>query len=311
VGPAVSRCKVIVNPAAARGAASGRVDRLSALLRERGVDFSLELTREPGHAAELARGAACDGCEIVAAAGGDGTANEVINGLMAALEDAGRAPAFAVLPIGRSNDLAFGAGIPPGLEAAAAVLALGSTRDFDVGRVVGGDYPGGRYFGNGVGIGFDTLVGFEAARMRRLSGAAAYAWAAIKLLAVYADAPLMRLQLGGRELVRRAAMVSLMNGRRLGGSFRVAPAAATDDGLLDVCLAEQTGRARMLGLFVRYLRGTQARSPFVTTARAPRVTVEALGGSLAVHADGETICTSGAAVEVECLSRRVRVVTTG
>ena len=99
-----------------------------------------------------------------------------------------------------------------------------------------------------------------------------------------------------------------MNGRRLGGVFHVTPAAATDDGLVDLCIAERTGRARMLGLFLRYMRGTQAGSRFVTTARSARVAVEALAGTLAVHADGETICTAGTSIEVECLPGRLDVI---
>jgi diacylglycerol kinase (ATP) len=304
----MSRCLVVVNPAAAKGAAGRQVDRLAALLRERGLDCSLVLTARPWHAAEIARSAAVEGFSVVAAAGGDGTCNEVINGLMAVQGEGSVPPVLAVLPIGRGNDLAFGIGVPPVLEAAVAAIAAGRTRPLDVGRVRGGDYPGGRYFGNGVGIGFDTLVGLEAARMRRMSGAAAYAWAAIKLLAVYSAAPLVRLQLDDREILGRMTMVSLMNGRRMGGAFHMAPAAMTDDGLLDVCAAERTGRVRMLGLFVLYLRGAQARSRFVTTARTGRVTVEAIEGGLAVHADGETICTSGAALEVECLPRRLSVI---
>ena len=302
------RVKVVVNPAAGKGAAAGQVDRLAALLRERGLDVSLELTARPWHAAEIARTAAGDGFDTVAAAGGDGTGNEVINGLMAAQGEGAGSPSFAVLPIGRGNDLAFGMGVPHELEAAVAALAGGRTRAFDVGLVCGGDFPQGRFFGNGVGVGFDTLVGLEAARMKRVSGAAAYACAAIKLLAVYADGPLLRLRFDGREIVLRAAMVSLMNGRRLGGVFHVTPDAATDDGLMDVCIAERTGRARMLGLFVRYMRGTQAGSRFVTTARSTRVAVEALAGTLAVHADGETICTAGTSIEVECLPGRLDVI---
>jgi diacylglycerol kinase (ATP) len=307
----VSRCKIVVNPAAGKGAAARQVDRLTSLLRERGLEFSLELTTGPWHAAEIARAAALEGYDTVAAAGGDGTGNEVINGLVAAQAARQESPAFAVLPVGRGNDLAFGMGVPADLAAAVALLAGGRTRGFDVGRVRGGDYPDGRFFGNGVGVGFDTLVGLEAARMKRVSGAAAYACAAVKLLAVYAEAPLVRLRFDDRELVRRVAMVSLMNGRRLGGVFHVTPDAATDDGRLDVCVAERTGRARMVGLFVRYVRGTQARSRFVTTGRSERVTVEALDGGLAVHADGETICTHGAAIEVECLPRRLSVITAG
>ncbi len=298
-----------MNPAAGKGAAGRQVARLATLLDEQRIDCSLELTRGPWHAAEIARAAALGGYSVVAAAGGDGTCNEVINGLMTA--GVAVPPVLAVLPIGRGNDLAFGIGMPADLEAAVAALAGGRTRPFDVGRVRGGDYPAGRFFGNGVGIGFDTLVGLEAARMKWVSGAAAYTLAAIKLLAIFSDTPLLRLRFDGREVARRMTMVSLMNGRRLGGAFHMAPGAATDDGLLDVCAAERTGRLRMLGLFARYLRGTQARSRFVTTARTSLVTVDALDGSLAVHADGETICTDGRAIEVECLPRRLRVIAGG
>ena len=304
----MTRCKIVVNPAAGKGAAGRQVDRLTGLLRERGLDCSLELTGRPWHAAEIARTAALQGFAVIAAAGGDGTCNEVINGLMAAQSENAESPAFAVLPIGRGNDLAFGLGVPAGLEASVAAIGGGRLRPFDVGRVRGGDYPEGRYFGNGVGIGFDTLVGLEAARMKRITGAAAYACAAIKLLAIYSAAPLVRLRLDGREIVGRMTMVSLMNGRRMGGAFHMAPGAATDDGMLDVCAAARTGRLRMIGLFVRYVRGTQARSRLVTVARTGRVTVEALDGGLAVHADGETICTGGSAIEAECLPRRLSAI---
>ena len=304
------RCCVIVNPAAGKGAAAARVATIAALLRERGLDAALSLTTRPGHAAELARAAALAGCDAIAVAGGDGTANEVINGLVAAQAACPSVPPLAVLPAGRGNDLAFSLGVVSGLEAAVAALAAGRTRPFDVGRVCGGDYPEGRCFGNGVGVGFDTLVGLAAARMRRVTGATAYALAAARLIAAQPEAPLVRLRFAGREVVRRVAMVSLMNGRRLGGAFHAAPGAAFDDGLIDVCAAAGVGRARMVALFLRYLRGTQARSRHVATGRGERVSVEALAGTLAVHADGETICTAGRAIEVECLPRRLTVLAT-
>ncbi len=302
------RCKVIVNPTAGQGAAARRLTQLRERLAEMTLEHTVEVTAGPWHAAEIARTAALDGFEVVAAAGGDGTCNEVLNGILEAGESGVRVPALAALPIGRGNDFAHGIGVTGRLDHALAVLATGRRRACDVGRIVGGAYPAGRWFGNGVGIGFDTLVGLEAAAMRRLRGAAAYACAAIKVLATYSNAPTVRVRFDGGEIVRRAALVSLMNGRRMGGAFLMAPGAATDDGALNLCLAEQTGRLVMLTLFVRFMRGSQAASRFVTVGKAGSFEVEAITGVLVAHADGETICTDGTRLHVECQPSRIEVV---
>jgi len=301
------RLKVVVNPVAGQGTAVARLPHLRERLVALGLDHSVELTGGRWHAAEIARAAALDGFTVIAAAGGDGTCNEVLNGIMEAKGAGARGPALAVLPIGRGNDFAFGVGAARRLDRALESLAAGHRRPLDVGRVFGGDFPEGRYFGNGVGIGFDTLVGLEAARMRRLRGATAYAWAAVRTLATYSGAPLVRVRFGEQEVVRRAALVSLMNGRRMGGAFFMAPAAATDDGELDLCLAAPPSRRAMVRLFVSFMRGTQAASPHVTTGRARELTVEALDGALVTHADGETICTAGALLRVSCLPRQLDI----
>lgn len=301
------RCRVIVNPAARQGAVGRDLQRLRQRLSAHGLDDSIELTQGPWHAAEIARAATLDGFDAVAAAGGDGTCNEVLNGLLEAGQAGARTPALAVLPVGRGNDFAYGIGTPTDLDGALATLAAGSSRRADVGRVVAGLFPAGRWFGNGVGIGFDTLVGLEAARMRRLRGATAYAVAAMKLLALRPQAPRVVVRADGVEFVRTAALVSLMNGRRMGGAFHMAPAAVTDDGLLDVCVAEETGRAVMVTLFLRFLRGSQGASRHVTAARGRAIEVRALSGVLVAHADGETICTDGTSLRVECLPARIEV----
>ncbi len=306
-GGAVNRYMIVVNPAAGQGTAGTRLPHLRERLVALGLDHSIELTGGRWHAAEIARAASLDGFTVIAAAGGDGTCNEVLNGIMEAKGAGARGPALAVLPIGRGNDFAFGAGAARRLEDALQALAAGRRRPLDVGRVVGGDFPEGRFFGNGVGIGFDTLVGLEAARMRRLRGATAYAWAAVRTLATYSGAPLVRVRFGEEEVVQRAALVSLMNGRRMGGAFFMAPAAATDDGLLDLCMAGPPNRRTMVRLFVSFMRGTQAASRHVTIGRARELTVEALEGALVTHADGETICTAGSSLRVECLPRQLDI----
>ena len=97
-----------------------------------------------------------------------------------------------------------------------------------------------------------------------------------------------------------------MNGSRMGGSYYMAPEALADDGILDLCIVGDTSRLEMAGLILRYTKGSQAGHPKVRMVKARTVVVEASKGSLAVHADGETICEKGLRIEVECLAGALR-----
>jgi diacylglycerol kinase family enzyme len=178
----------------------------------------------------------------------------------------------------------------------------------DVGFVVGGDYPQGRYFGNGVGIGFDAVVGFEALKLKRLSGFPSYMIAALKTIFLYFQAPEVSVQLDHQTFQLHTLMISVMNGRRMGGGFLMAPNALQDDGLLDICIAAQVSRTRILSLIPKFMRGTQASQPEITTAQSRTLKVQALDGSLPVHADGETICTHGSELSIELLHRQIEIV---
>jgi YegS/Rv2252/BmrU family lipid kinase len=261
----------------------------------------------PWHAADLAQDAAAEGYGVVVAVGGDGTANEVLNGLMRARTPETGGPAMGILCVGRGNDFAYGVGIPPDLEAGCRVLAEGSRRIIDVGRVTGGLYPDGRYFGNGVGIGFDAVVGFEAVKMKRLSGFPSYLVAVLKTVFLYYQAPLTAIAYDGETLTQRSLMVSVMNGQRLGGGFYTAPAGRPDDGLFDLCIAREVSRARIFGLIPHFLRGTQGSQEPIQTRQARHVVVEAVDGVLPAHADGETLCTDGTRLEMELLTAQLDV----
>ncbi len=294
---------MILNPTAGMGRAGLRRAELEGLLASSGIRYELRTSDRAGHAAELAKGAAAEGFGAVAAAGGDGTVNEAINGLMAAKAAGAPACDFAVLPMGRGNDFAYGAGIPSDLAAAVALIAEGRRRPLDVGLVRGGDYPAGKHFGNGIGIGFDTIVGLTAARMKRVHGFMAYVLGALATFVRYPEAPLVRLISDSlAPIEQRSHQISLMNGKRMGGTFFMAPGANNGDGLLNLCMAGELGRAAMLGLMVRYIKGTQEGHPLIRTGLAARYRIESSAGPLICHADGETICVDGRLLEVECLA---------
>lgn len=313
---------IILNPTAAKGAAGKARPEIEAALVRHGIEASIVLTERPGHAIELARQAARDGRPLVVAAGGDGTTNEVVNGLMLARADAPSSAAIrpngtalGVLPVGRGNDFAYGAGIPDTLEPACDALAAGHRATLDVGYVSGGRYPEGRYFANGVGIGFDAVVGFEAAKMPRIDGFLNYFVAALKTIVLYYRAPTVILEIedptDGHTVTHRlpALLVSVMNGRRMGGGFLMAPDGSPADGFLDLCIARQVSRGRVFTLIPHFMRGTQATQPPIMMARTGHVIVTALDGALPAHADGETLCTEGDRLELSLVPAQIEVIT--
>jgi diacylglycerol kinase (ATP) len=238
---------------------------------------------------------------VIATASGDGTANEAINGLMRARTAGFNHTAFSVLPVGTGNDMLFGLGHHHGLEDGVRALAEGYRRKIDVGLVRGGDYPEGRYFANGIGIGFDAVVGFEAVKIRWASGLPVYLMAVLRTVLLYFTAPKVEITLDGKSFIQRSLMTSIMNGRRMGGGFMMAPEGTPDDGLLDLCIASEASRLRLFQLIPYFLKGTQASQPEVKMHRARTAKVRALEGSLPAHADGETLCYKGQSLEIELL----------
>jgi len=304
----MTRYRVIANPIAGKGAGEELIPQVERLLTELGLDFDLVRTERVWHAAELAQEAAAAGYDVVVAMGGDGTSNEVLNGLMQAKKRVAKLPAMGVICIGTGNDFAYGMGIPTEMEAGCRTLAQDQRRTIDVGRVVGGRYLEGRYFGNGIGIGFDTVVGFEAAKMTHLHGFLCYVVAVLKTVFLYFRAPLVTIEYDGHALKQPALMVSVMNGQRMGGGFMMAPDGDPGDGLLDLCIVDQVSRPGIFALVPHFMKGTQATKKPVKTGRSAGVVITAIDGTLPAHADGETLCTDGERLAAEILPGQIDVI---
>jgi diacylglycerol kinase family enzyme len=128
---------------------------------------------------------------------------------------------------------------------------------------------------------------------------------------LYYRAPRVSISFGGAIREQKALQISAMNGRRMGGAFYMTPEARNDDGQLDLCIAGEPPRLAMLGIILKYLRGTQASSRHISMGRASRVEIRCLEGELALHADGEVLGTAVHELAVQCLPQRVQVVTLG
>lgn len=300
---------IIVNPTSGRGFAGKSIPKIEALLKSHNLAYDLVQTERPWHAAELTERAAREKVDVVVVASGDGTANEAINGLMRARAAGFNHTAIGLLPVGTGNDFAYGMGVRGTLEENIALLAKDTRKWMDIGKVSGGDYPEGRYFGNGVGIGFDAYVGFVAANIRWTRGVLAYLIAALETIFVYFQAPTVRIEYEDQRIEQEALMVSVMNGQRMGGGFFMAPNGLPYDNTFDLCIAGAPGKFRILQLLPTFMNGTQATQPEIKTGRAVKVTVTALKGTLPAHCDGETLCKEGQSLSIELVPHALEFIT--
>ena len=302
------RYYIIVNPICGRGLGERSIPIIEDRLKQAGLDFTLVRSERIWHAAELAEQAARDGYDVVVCASGDGTINEALNGLMKAYQSGTRHTAFGVISIGTGNDFSGGMGIPTDLEHSLDALIANKRKKIDLGFARGGDYPDGRYFGNGIGIGFDAAVGTAAEKVRWTRGLPAYLIGVIATVFLYYTPPKVRIMVDDEEIIQRSLMISIMNGRRMGGGFQMAPNSQVDDGYFDLCICETASKARIFGLIPYFLKGTQEGQKEIKMRRAKKVTVEVLEGDFPAHADGEMLCYTGKSLIVELLPAEIEIV---
>jgi diacylglycerol kinase family enzyme len=131
--------------------------------------------------------------------------------------------------------------------------------------------------------------------------------AALKTIFLYYHAPKVLIEFDSQALELNTLMISIMNGRRMGGGFHMAPRAQMNDSLFDLCIAKQVSRPNIIALIPRFMKGDQANHPAIQTAQTRCLTIRALQGSLPVHADGETICTAGQELEITILPRQIEI----
>ncbi|MGC9334844.1 MAG: diacylglycerol/lipid kinase family protein [Anaerolineae bacterium] len=301
----MTKTTVVVNPIAGRGAGTRLSARIERRLHDLGLDFDLVTTQAPGDATALAEQAIHQGKELVVAVGGDGTSNEVLNGLVRAGANAD-GPALAILPIGTGNDFAFGAGVPLDLEAACQAVARARGHCIDVGYVTA-DNERDLYFGNGVGIGFDAVVNMESRKLKRLRGFLVYLVAVFRTLAFYYNVPGTRVCVDGWEVVQPSLMISIMNGCRFGGGFHVTPGSRMNDGLFDLCVTLKISRPEMVAFVPRFMRGSHTSDPRITMVQGHKVTVIS-DSPWAAHVDGEIYGVGASRFEIELLPQRLHLI---
>ncbi len=270
------RTLAIVNPAAGKGAGRRLLSRLADDLSDDGIEAEIVATPGPGEAARLAAAAADDGYARVIAVGGDGTANEIANGLV------GTDVVLALYPIGSGNDFARALGYPRSRRRLGPFLAAARPRRVDVGDV------NGRVFLNAAGVGIDGHVAERVLASERVVGQAlGYFVGALVSIATYRPR-WMRVTLDGASFEGDHLVVVAANGTHFGGGMHVAPSAKLDDGLLDIVVGGDLGRWASLVALAKLYRGTHVDGRTIRAFRSGSLDIE-LAEPQPMEADGEPL----------------------
>ncbi len=281
--------RIIFNPAAAQGRSVALAGRLRNTLAtaDRRMEIDWVETQHRGHATTLAREAGQAGFSSVVAMGGDGTAHEVVNGLMQI--DAGLRPALAIVPIGSGNDFVIGAGLERDpFRALRIVIEHDNTskRRLDVG-LVRDNLGRVEYFINVIGIGLDASVTYHSQNTRFFRGFAMYFAALMRTLTNNYGALPLELQIDRGEFAsHQALMLAVANGTREGGGFNITPQADPGDGQLDLAMIGPVSRLRLLRIIPDVMAGTHARHPEISIQRVQHLRV-CSSRRLLAHLDGE------------------------
>lgn len=266
----------VVNPASAHGRTRNAWTRLEPQVARLG-EYAVRFTEGPGHATELARQAVAEGFDRVAAMGGDGTLNEVGNGLV------GTGVPLAMIPSGTGNDYVRTIGVPLSPERAVDLAFRGAARPADAAQL-----EGGRHFFNIAGIGFDAQVAYNQHRFRLLKaipGTFSSVAAVFITLAGWHNAR-MQITLDDQVLERNVLLVAIGMGRYYGGGMQIMPDSVLDDGLLEVVIGGDVTRTEIFGLLPKLYSGAHKTHPKVDFLRGRRIAVDSTA-PLVFQMDGD------------------------
>jgi diacylglycerol kinase (ATP) len=281
--------RVIVNPVAGAGRTRREWPRIMGLFKGSGLRFEHDITEAPGHAIELAKTAAKNGYDTIVSVGGDGTINEIVNGLYASGNI--KTTALGIVSTGTGSDYIRTVGIPRRYEDACRCLLQSKKRTVDLGVV---EYNNNgsrveRLFVNFAGFGFDAeIVRRTTRQFKALGSLPSYLMGLLTTLVSYRNKDIS-LKLDGELLERRVCAVIMNNGRYGGGGMFAAPGADLADGWLDVLIIGDMSKPDLLRSLPRIYKGTHLTHPKVTMKRAREIEVSPRSGRIELQADGELL----------------------
>ena len=289
---------IIANKKARWGLNRSRVRRAETYLHKHKFAFSSFTTDYPGHAREIAAQAAIQKVDTIVVLGGDGTLNEVINGVLS--DGCQQIPRIGIIPSGSSNDFSKSLGLPQQLHKACRTIINGKTKYVDIGQA------GGHYFCMASSVGLFAAVCAESYRMKGLSGSLRYIAAALCVIRKMSAG--WEMDIKADEIIFKGTYGVLLvsNTPRYGGLF-FTPEAQPDDGLFDCLIIEMPRKLEALSLIPVTLRKALTSHKKVTMFRAKSLSV-ALTPSAPLSNDGEVYPNLFSSVDYKILPQKLQII---
>ena len=285
----------IINPAAGKGKSRELIPFIEEYFKGRTDEYVIQVTEYPGHATKIAKDHAVNGECRIYSIGGDGTINEVVNGI------AGTAAALGVIPTGSGNDFLRSYQSEFDIKDMIVCTINGEERSIDLARV------NDKYFINISSIGFDANVVFNADKFKKVPGITGSMAYLISIIYTIFQKRIcdIKIDIDGKKIKMKALLAAIANGKYYGGGIIPTPDAKLDDGLFDVCLVSDMSRIHIFSLFPKYMKGLHGKLKQVSFYKAKKISIES-EDALCLNIDGEII--SARTINFEILEKAIKVV---
>lgn len=277
----------ILNPAAGKGKTLKLIPAIEGYFSAFKGEYAIEITEYPGHATEIAARYSAKGEIRIYSVGGDGTLNEVLNGM------AGSTAALGVIPAGSGNDFIKSVQHDIDTDDILSRTIEGDARSIDMARV------NGKYFVNISSLGFDAQVAHMTLHFKKLpliSGKVAYTMGILTTI-LQRKSNLLEIKTNDNVIKADALLVAIGNGRYYGGGMMALPKADITDGLLDICLVNNVSMLKILRLFPLYMKGLHEKIKEVSFYKGRKLEIKS-AEPIAINMDGEISVVSEAVFEI-------------